>query len=133
MSGVFDRLSKHIDEQQEQQGEGLSPMEIAKLPPLQRQLVRLLLRELEMTEPDIREAMAGLPEDKRPTDEELSTALKDMAADGWVIRMGEGDVVTYRANLKRKAPSKLAKSIWSSLSNRIEEGKTETGDQAEGG
>jgi hypothetical protein len=133
MSGVFDRLSKQIIEQAEKQGEGLSPIEIAKLPPLHRWLVRLLLRELEMTEPALKEATAEMPDDKRPTDEELSAALKDMCSDGWVIRMGQGEVVTYRANLRRKAPSKLAKSIWASLNSRIEEGKTETGGQPKEG
>ncbi len=124
MGGVFDRLSKHIDEQQQDQGEGLSPLEIAKLPPLQRQLIRLLLRELDMTEQAVWEVMADLPDDKRPTPEELAAALKDMTTDGWLIRMGEGDVVTYRANLRRKAPSKLSKSIWSALSSRIEDSQT---------
>lgn len=123
MSGVFDRLNKQISDQQQHQSDGLSPIEIAQLPPLQRQLMRMLLRELEMTDPALREALAGLPEGKRPTEDELNQALKEMVMDGWLIKLGEGDIVTYKANLRRKQPSTLAKSIWSALGSRIEEGK----------
>lgn len=121
MGGVFDRLNNKLGS--DDSSGGISPIELAKLPPVQRQLMRLLLRELEMSEATLREEVSGWGEDKRPTEPELDEALKDMIQDGWVIKMGEGAVITYKANLRRKAPSTLAKTLWASLDKKIEEQK----------
>lgn len=124
MSGVFDRLNNKLGGDQNDSG-GISPIELAKLPPVQRLLMRMLLRELEMSDKAVREAMAQQPADKQPSDEELAEALKELQREGWVIKMGEGSVITYRANIRRKAPSTLAKSLWSALDSRIEETKAQ--------
>jgi hypothetical protein len=121
MSGVFDRLNKKLGDQDD--SGGISPVDLAKLPPVQRQIMRLLLRELDMKESEVKDALAEGPEDKRPTEAEFDDALKELTREGWVIRMGEGENITCRANLKRKAPSTLAKSIWAALDSRIEETK----------
>jgi hypothetical protein len=47
MSGVFDRLSKKLGEKDD--SSGISPLDLANLPQAQRQLMRILLRELEMS------------------------------------------------------------------------------------
>jgi hypothetical protein len=122
MGGVFDRLNNKLGGDQSDSG-GISPIELAKLPPVQRQLMRLLLRELEMTDKTLRESIAEMPEDKRPSESDLDMALKELAREGWVIKMGEGDKITYKANIRRKAPSTLAKSLWSALDTKIEETK----------
>jgi hypothetical protein len=121
MGGVFDRLNNKVGGDQNEGG--ISPIELAKLPPVQRQLMRLLLRELEMTDKALHESIAEIPEDKRPSDSDMDTALKELAREGWVIKMGEGDKITYKANIRRKAPSTLAKSLWSALDSKIEETK----------
>jgi hypothetical protein len=122
MGGVFDRLNNKLGDQNDSGG-GISPIELAKLPPVQRQLMRLLLRELEMTDAVLRQNIAEMPADKRPSDSDLETGLKELAREGWVIKMGEGDKITYKANIRRKAPSTLAKSLWSALDTKIEETK----------
>jgi hypothetical protein len=122
MSGLFDRLDKKLDEQPR---EGLSPLELAKLPPSHRRLMRLLLRELELTRPEIIEASKKFPEDARMTEVELDAALAELSLDLWVVKKGEGDKALYAANLRRKAPSKLAQSIWASLHERIEQSAEE--------
>jgi hypothetical protein len=122
MSGVFDRLNNKLGGDQSDSG-GISPIELAKLPPVQRMLMRLLLRELEMTEVAVRAAVSEQPADKRPSNADLEEALKELAREGWVIKMGEGAVITYKANIRRKAPSTLAKSLWSALDSKIEETK----------
>lgn len=124
MSGVFDRLNKKLGDQDD--SGGISPMDLAKLPPVQRQIMRLLLRELDMKDSEVRQAFADMPEDKRPAQADLEDALKELSREGWIIRMGEGDNISYRANIKRKPPSTLAKSIWASLDSRIEESKGST-------
>jgi hypothetical protein len=121
MSGVFDRLSKKLEEKDD--SSGISPLDLANLPQIQRQLMRILLRELEMNLPSLMDAVGELPEDKRPDQAGVEEALKALALEGWVIRLGEGGMVTYRANLRRKAPSTLAQSIWSTLDSRIGQAK----------
>ena len=121
MSGVFDRLSKKLDEKDD--SSGISPLDLANLPQAQRQLMRILLRELEMSFSTLVKVIEELPDEKRPASVEVEEALKALALEGWVIKMGEGEHVTYRANLRRKAPSTLAQSIWSTLDARIGEAK----------
>jgi hypothetical protein len=121
MSGVFDRLTNKLGGDQDDSSKGPSPIELASLPQVQRTIMRTLLRELEMTDPALRQAMAELPEDRRPSDADIDEAIKELTRDGWVIKMGEGQVITYKTNLRRRAPSTLAKSIWSALDSKIED------------
>jgi hypothetical protein len=130
MSGVFDSLKGKMDEHAE---DGLSPIQIASLPPLERKIVRLLLRELEVSHGAVWEAMQALPEAERPSRNDMEAALENLATEGWVIRRGEGDSRNYEPNMRRKAPSTLAKAIWSSLGSRIAETKSarQTGDEGQ--
>ena len=120
MSGVFDSLEGKLDEHAE---DGLSPAQIAGLPPVERKIIRMLLRELEMTHAGLWEAMQAFPEDERPTRQDMDAALDNLTNEGWVIRMGEGDARHYEPNMRRKAPSTLAKAIWSSLGSKIADSK----------
>ena len=120
MSGVFDRLSDKLGGDDDS-SKGPSPIELASLPPVQRTIMRTLLRELEMTDTALRQTLGELPEEKRPTEADIAEAIKELSRDGWVIKMGEGQVVTYKANFRRRAPSTLAKSIWSALDSKIED------------
>jgi hypothetical protein len=49
MPGVFDRLNKEIENKQ-QEG-GITPLDLAELPPALRKIMRLMLRELQMNYP----------------------------------------------------------------------------------
>lgn len=120
MSGVFDSLKGKLDENAQ---DGLSPIQIASLPPTERKIIRMLLRELEMTHGAIWEALQALPEGERPTHDEMEAALDTLANESWVIRMGEGDQRKYEPNLRRKAPSTLGKAVWAQLNNRIADQK----------
>jgi hypothetical protein len=120
MSGVFDRLNNKLGGDDDS-SKGPSPIELASLPPVQRTIMRTLLRELEMTDAALRQTLGELPEEKRPTEADIAEAIKELSRDGWVIKMGEGQVVTYKANFRRRAPSTLAKSIWSALDSKIED------------
>lgn len=115
MAGVFDKL--HNDIGGDDQG-GLSIIELADLPTEQRKVMRLMLREVEMTEQALHEAVAGWPEDDRLSEEALEETLDILSKNQWLIRMGEERIV-YRANLRRKAGSDLAKSMWGNLDAKI--------------
>jgi hypothetical protein len=121
MSGVFDSLKGKLDENSE---DGLSPILIASLPPTERTIIRLLLRELEMGHDAIWEALQDLPEGERPTHDAMEAALDNLANESWVIRMGEGQSRKYEPNMRRKAPSALGKAVWSQLGSRIAANKT---------
>lgn len=117
MGGVFDRLDGQIGQQASEQG--ISPLDLAKLPVGLRAIMRLMLREVELSRKELLMAMQDAPDDVRMSQSELDEALNQLSKDGWIIEMGE-EHITYRVNLRRKAGSTLAKSIWSALDDKIE-------------
>jgi hypothetical protein len=64
-----------------------------------------------------------MPEKDRMEKTELDHALDELSKKSWLIRRGEGDSVSYKVNLRRKASSTLVDGIWSSLNDKIEEQK----------
>ena len=63
MGGVFDRLTNKL-EAREMEG-GISALDLRDLPAGLRKVMRLMLREVEMTYPAIGEAMETMPEAER--------------------------------------------------------------------
>lgn len=119
MSGIFDRLHTQIGGQHEG---GISPIDLAKLPREMKSIMRLMLREVEMSEEQLVAAIQEWPEEERLSADQISAALKILVKDGWLIKMGE-ERITYRANLRRKAGSQL--NFWSKLDDRIAETRTQ--------
>lgn len=122
MGGLFDKLQNQI-ENRAQEG-GISAIDIASLPPTLRKIMRLMLRENEMTYAAIREAVEAMPEADRVSQSDLSEALNTLTAESWLIRLGQGETITYRVNLRRKAGSGLGGAIWARLESRLEQNKT---------
>ena len=127
--GVFDRLNSKL-EAREMEG-GISALDLRDLPPGLRKVMRLMLREVEMTYPAIGEAMEAMPEAERLNRSELDQALEQLSKQGWLIKLGE-ERITYKVNLRRKAGSTLAQGIWNALDKRIEESKNKpSGEQGD--
>ncbi|MBI3161907.1 MAG: hypothetical protein HYZ23_05330 [Chloroflexi bacterium] len=124
MPGVFDRLNKEI--QDKQQEGGITPLDLASLPPALRKIMRLMLRELQMTYPRLCEAMDEMPEADRLSREDLQSALTTLTEQYWLIRIGEKEKAIYKVNLRRKEGSKLAAGIWSSLNERLKKHPKDT-------
>ncbi len=122
MPGVFDRLNADI-KTRDKEVSGPSAMDIAGLPAPQRRVVRMLLRELEMTYPALCEAVEKLPAADRFSRAELDEALAALTKQGWLIRFGEAELKTYKVNLRAKAGSTLAGGIWGALGSKIESTK----------
>jgi len=118
---VFDRLQEKLEV--EKRDEGISPIEIASLPPNMRKIMRIMLREVEMTRSQLVELIENMPAADRMSLEDMDEALKTLSKQGWLICRGEGERINYQANLRRKAGSKLAQGIWSALDERIEASK----------
>ena len=117
MSGIFDRLQKQME--LESQKDGISPIDLAALPPLFRKIMRYMLREYEMLYSEICQWASELPEEERPSQTDLDQALETLSKQFWLIKRGEGERVRYQANLRRKAGSKLAQSTWNALDAKI--------------
>jgi len=128
MSGVYDRLHQKLELQKRE--EGISPMELADLPANLRSIMRLMLREIELTFEDIAEHVGKMPDKDKMTTEELQKALDHLTNHYWLIRRGEGKRIRYEVNLRRKTGSGLT-NIWSALNDRI--GKAQGKEKDEGG
>jgi hypothetical protein len=123
MPGVFDRLQNQIENKQ-QEG-GITALDLAQLEPALRKIMRLMLRELEMTRPQLETAMQSVPEKERLSTADLDQALATLTSQFWLIRLGEGQRTTYKVNLRRKAGSTLARNIWASLDTRLKDSPAE--------
>ncbi len=117
MPGVFDRLQRQIDDKKKEGG--ITALDLIDLPPALRKIMRLMLRQLEMTYPQLVDAMANMPEQERLSQKDLDEALASLSQQFWLMRFGEGERATYKVNLRRKAGSALSQNIWASLDSRI--------------
>ena len=117
MPGVFDRLNKEIQDKQKEGG--ITPLDLAGLPPALRKIMRLMLRELQMSYPRLCEAMDSMPEKDRLTRDELQDTLSSLTQQFWLIRIGEGEKAIYKVNLRSRQGSTLASGIWSSLNTKL--------------
>jgi hypothetical protein len=114
---VFDRLKKQLDIQKREHG--ITALELTELPPNLRKIMRLMLREVVMKYTELLKAVAAMPEANRLSQSELDSALDTLVEQNWLIRSGEGEFVSYRVNLRRKAGSSLGQDIWATLGARI--------------
>jgi len=124
MPGIFDRLNKEI--QDKQQEGGITPLDLAGLPPTLRKIMRLMLRELQMTYPRLCEVMDSMPEAERLSRNDLQDALSTLTQQFWLLRIGDGEKAIYKVNLRRKEGSKLAAGIWSSLDDKLKKHPKDT-------
>lgn len=117
MPGVFDRLQKEI-ENKESEG-GITALDLADLPPTLRKIMRLMLRELQLSYLQLIETVAALPENEQLTRKDLDEALDTLSNQSWLVRIGQGEKAIYKVNLRRKAGSKLASGVWNTLDEKL--------------
>ena len=117
MPGLFDRLDKEIKDRQKDGG--VSPLDLAALPPALRRIMRVMLRELSASYPRLCEVVDSMPEADRLSRPELDSVLSDLTEQFWLIRIGEKEKAIYKVNLRRKEGSKLAAGIWSALDDKL--------------
>jgi hypothetical protein len=119
MNGVFDRLQKKL--KLEDREDGITPIDLMKLPPNLKKVMRFLIREYEMTYPEITSTVESFPERDQMSKKELDQALEELCSQGWLIKRGLAEKITYQVNLRHKPGSDLAKSFWGSLDQKIKE------------
>ena len=121
MGGLFDNLGKKLEDR-DQEG-GISPLDLASLAPPLRRIMRIMLREVEMTYPELCEALEKLPEGQQMSREDLDEALENLRSQSWLIRLGQDELITYKVNLRRKRGSSLGGGIWDALDSRLKQNK----------
>ncbi len=108
MESMYDRLSKRL--KVEKHSEGISPLEIAELPPPLRRVMRLMLRENTLTLEQMVEVVCNAGE---MTHSELEQALDELTRQNWLLRHED----QYEVNLRRRASA--MSGIWATLNDRI--------------
>jgi len=126
MSSLFDRLQNELEDRDKEGG--ITPLDLADLPPRLRKLMRFMLRQVEMTRSDLGDAIKSMPEADRLTDEELDQSLEALIKQSWLIALGEGERTRYRVNLRRKKSLDLDASIWNALENKVVRKRPKTDD-----
>ena len=119
MGGIFDRLKKLLEEREAQ---GITALDLADLPDDYKRIMLMILRNAQMTYPELCDAVDNLPEAERISREALDRALETLLEDNWLIRLGMEDLHTYKVNLRRRPGSDLSQDIWSNLDARIQHG-----------
>lgn len=93
---------------------GFNIVDFMDLPNYERCVVRLILRESEVTYPQLVEAITTLPDDQQQECDRLDEALEHLIASQWIIHESDGEERRYRvAMYKRNTSSRLGK--WDSL------------------
>jgi len=119
MSGVFDRLQKEIEDKQKDGG--ITPLDMVDLPPALRKIMRVMLRRVQMSYPDLLEAMKSVPEKERLSSDDLEKAIATLVEQSWLMKLGEGERAIYKVNLRRKSGSTLASGIWQALDSKLKD------------
>ncbi|GAB4426102.1 MAG: hypothetical protein Kow002_15450 [Anaerolineales bacterium] len=124
MSGVFDRLQKEIEDKQKDGG--ITPLDMVDLPPALRKIMRLMLRKIQISYPELAEAMQSMPEKERLSADDLDEAIATLVEQSWLIKLGDGERAIYKVNLRRKSGSTLASGIWQTLDSKLSKGSSKS-------
>jgi hypothetical protein len=119
MPGIFDRLQKQIEDKQSEGG--ITALDLADLAPALRKIMRMMLRELQLSYPEISKAVSSFPDSERLSHIDLVAALDTLTHQAWLLRLGEGEKAIYKVNLRRKAGSTLASGVWDALDAKLKD------------
>ncbi|HMA37597.1 MAG TPA: hypothetical protein VKY74_24295 [Chloroflexia bacterium] len=103
-----------------EQDAGVSGLKLMELPPVQRKIMRLLLRKTQLSDGDLRTALAALAEGEPPPREECDAALAALRDQGWLQQTGEAEAATYRAQRFRKTAKAGMSRIYETLDLNLE-------------
>ncbi|MFC1878890.1 hypothetical protein ACFLZW_03145 [Chloroflexota bacterium] len=117
MSSVFDRLQDQLNIRKRERG--ISPLDIADLPPDLRKVMRMMLREVVIKYDDLVKKVEAMPKIRSLTKSQLDAALAELVKQNWLSRFGEGEFCSYKVNLRPKEGSRLGQDVWSALESRI--------------
>ena len=117
---MFERLRKEFD----QRGEtNITVADVLHMPPLPRRVMLVLLRHpkpmslIDITyNVDKDTKLLTMP----PSEDELTAIIAQLVHNRWLVPLGEGKHITYRARLgHRKSDSDVIRDIWLLLEENI--------------
>ncbi len=77
---------------------GFNVVDFMDLQPLERCVVRLILREVTMSYPQLCEAITTLPADQQVDQLKLDSVLDHLTQNNWLVREYEHNLLSYRVN-----------------------------------
>ncbi len=107
--------------------EGLSPAELAELPPDLRRIVLMVLREVQVSHVKLHDAMTAQADDQRMTQAEVDTAVGELCKRGLLVRFEDGETILYRVNLRRRSGGQVIQNILQALGLKPSEAGEKTG------
>ena len=94
---------------------GLSILDLEGLPPAQRTIIRLMLRQPDISYTELAQALAGLPAADQLSQAELDETLDALLQQHFLLRSAGEQDVTFRVNHRRTARSTRRSNIWEAL------------------
>src|SRR5450432_3432680 len=93
---------------------GFNVIDFMDLPAVERCIVRLLLRTVTLTYPELREAVATLPADQTMDQAKLDATLDHLTLTHWLIRQVDSQQTLYSVNSIRRS-SGQNQGVWDIL------------------
>jgi len=81
---------------------GFNVVDFMDLPPVERCIVRLVLRETSMTYPELQDAIKTLPPDQQMDQDSFDTALDHLTINEWLVTQTNNQQISYRVNTIQK-------------------------------
>jgi hypothetical protein len=116
MADVFKQLDARIKLKAEEHPEGITILDLVDLPPALKNIMKIMLREHELSYEEIITANKDHVAGDQLSEEDLQDALNELSRQFWLICRGEGSQRHYQVNLRYK---KGIKAVWSILDERI--------------
>ncbi|NDJ53804.1 MAG: hypothetical protein GYB68_12055 [Chloroflexi bacterium] len=100
-----------MNNSEQEEGQGFSTLDMMALPAPMRRVTRIMMRKREVTREELDQAIQDmLPEEKRPTPEELEEALVNLVDINWLEKVETDEGITFRVRMGRKTGSDISRS-----------------------
>jgi hypothetical protein len=132
MSGIYEQLKSQLGDGFDPKA-GFSTLDMIHFPAPVRRIIRIVMRRMEVSLEDLNKAIQELPEEKRPSQEEVDESLAAMIKVGWLEQTEREGVSYYRIDMGKKAgsevtrasPSQKTQSTMSKLWDTVDEAAQE--------
>jgi len=94
---------------------GFNVVDYMELPPAERCLVRLVLRHVSMSYPNICAEVELMPADQQMSQAELDAALEHLTRSNWLIPQQDEQQIIYRVNDSQRSTSQDRACGWHRL------------------
>ena len=137
MNGIYEELKRQLGDGFDPKA-GFSTLDMIHFPAPVRRIVRIMLRKAEISHEELHKTIQELPEEKRPSKEEVDESLDAMIKVGWLERTEREGSNHYRIDMGKKAgsevtrasPSQKTKSTMSKLWDTFDEAAKDEGKPA---